>query len=205
LNIDNHTSLLLIGISGTLALIYTTIALAIIDRVGRLKPLIIGALGCGSAMLVNAVLSSYFPATSNNSNALRAQVAMNFVIQFFFVALGVISWVYPSEIFPTEIRAKGNAISTFTNWATGLIFAQVSPIALGKIGFNYFYLFFAFNVIAATCFYCFYVETKGYTLEQLGEIFGDNLALSGDLNTDDIPVKPETIVVETLMLDQGSK
>lgn len=124
-------------------------------------------------MLVNAVLSGYFPSTSNNHNALRAQVAMNFVIQFFFVALGVISWVYPSEIFPTEIRAKGNAISTFTNWTTGLIFAQASPVALSNIGFKYFYVFFVLNMIAAACFYLFYVETKGYSLEQLNEVFGD--------------------------------
>ena len=132
-------------------------------------------------MLVNAVLSRYFPADSGNTNALRAQVAMNFVIQFFFVALGVISWVYPSEIFPTEIRAKGNALATCTNWCTGLIFAQVSPIALANIGFNYFYVFFATNMVAATCFYFFYVETKGYTLEGLNELFGDAQAPTKDM------------------------
>jgi MFS family permease len=173
LNIGTQESLLIIGISGSLALIYTTVALALIDRVGRIKPLIVGALGCGFAMLVNAVLSDYFPADSGNHNALRAQVAMNFIIQFFFVPLGVISWVYPAEIFPTEVRAKGNALATLVNWSTNLLFAQVSPIALGQIGFRYFYVFFAFNMVSATCFFFFYPETKGYTLEEVNQLFGD--------------------------------
>ncbi len=133
----------------------------------------IGALGCGFALLVTAVLSQYYaPGPNSNQNALRAQVAMNFVINFFFVALGVISWVYPSEIFPTELRAKGNSATTFVNWGTGLIFAQVSPIALGQIGFKYFYVFFVLDMIAAACFAAFYPETKGITLEQMDAVFG---------------------------------
>jgi MFS family permease len=153
--------------------VYCTFALAFLDKVGRVKPLVIGALGCGFALLVNAVLSQYFQlGQSQNSNALRAQVAMNFVINF-FVALGVISRVYPSEIFPTEIRAKGNSVTTFVNWSTGLIFAQVSPIALGNIGFKYFYVIFGFDMIAAGCFTFLYPETKRVTLEQMDEVFGD--------------------------------
>jgi MFS family permease len=176
LKITTKTSLRIIGINGTLALLYTTITLACIDRVGRVKPMFLGALGCGVAMLVEAILSTYFPgATSSNSNALRARVPMAFVIGFFFVGLGVNSWVYPSEIFPTNIRAKGNYVTTFTNGTTGLVFAQISPTALGNIGFKYFYVFFAFNMISATCFYCFYPETKGLTLEQLDSLFGDQL------------------------------
>lgn len=54
-----------------------------------------------------------------------------------------------------------------------LLFAQCSPIALGKIGFNYFYFFFVFNLISGICYIFFYPETKGRTLEQMDEIFGD--------------------------------
>lgn len=54
-----------------------------------------------------------------------------------------------------------------------LLFAQCSPIALGNIGFNYFYAFFIFNLVSAFCYLFFYPETKGCTLEQMDEIFGD--------------------------------
>lgn len=71
---------------------------------------------------------------------------------------------YPAEIFPVEVRALGNAITTFTNWTVNLIFAQFSPQALTAIGFRYFYVFFVFNVIAMLCYIFFYPETKVRTL-----------------------------------------
>jgi hypothetical protein len=83
--------------------------------------------------------------------------------------------VYPAEIFPVEVRALGNALTTFTNWTVNLIFAQFTPDALSAVEFKYFYLFFALNLIAAVCYYFFYPETKGRTLEQIDELFGDQL------------------------------
>jgi putative flippase GtrA len=145
---------------------------------GRVKPLIASAVGCGLALVINAVLSQYFVIkgeTSTNANALRSMVAMNFVFSLFFTMTGIVSWVYPAEIFPMEIRAKGNSLSTLTNWCLNLLFAQISPIALGQVGFRFFYAFFVFNVVAALCYIFFYPETKGKTLEQMDELFGDQL------------------------------
>ena len=119
LGISTGTSLIIVGIAGVLSIIYCAAGLYLLDRVGRIKPLIFSAIGCGLALLVNAVLSQYFVVDSggltSNSNALRAMAAMNFVFSFFFTFTGIISWVYPAEIFPIEIRAKGNSISALTN------------------------------------------------------------------------------------------
>lgn len=41
------------------------------------------------------------------------------------------------------------------------------------MGFNYFYFFFAFNLISGICYALFYPETKGKTLEQMDQLFGD--------------------------------
>jgi hypothetical protein len=100
---------------------------------------------------------------------------MNFVFSLFFTMTGITSWVYPAEIFPAEIRARGNSISTFTNWSLNLVFAQCAPIALAKLGFKFFYFFFAFNLVALACYVLVYPETKGRTLEQLDEVFGDQV------------------------------
>ncbi|KAL6414201.1 hypothetical protein AUP68_00719 [Ilyonectria robusta] len=88
---------------------------------------------------------------------------------------GIISWVYPAEIFPIEIRAKGNSIATFVNWSLNLVFAQVSPIAFTAMGFRYFFIFFVFNIIAALAYIFLYPETSGRTLEQMDELFGDQI------------------------------
>jgi MFS family permease len=171
LGIDNHTSLMIIGISGALSIVYCTIGLGLLDRVGRVKPLIVSAVGLALALVVNAALSQHYDAT--NTNQLRAMVAMNFVFSLFYTPLGIISWVYRAEIFPVDIRNQGNSITTFTNWTINLIFAQFSPSALTNIGFRYFYVFFVFNLIAMLCYIFFYPETKGKTLEQMDEMFGD--------------------------------
>lgn len=173
LGIGVHTSLMIIGISGALSIVYCTIGLWVLDKVGRVKPLIISAIGLGSALLVNAVQAQYI--NPDNANQLRSMVAMNFVFTLFYTPLGIISWVYPAEIFPVEVRALGNAITTFTNWVVNLVFAQFTPTALTKIGFRYFYVFFAFNLISLLCFWFFYPETKGRTLEQMDVLFGDQL------------------------------
>ena len=101
LGIDTGTSLKIIGISGSLSIIYCVIGLYLLDKVGRIKPLIISAIGMASALLVNSVLSKYYVLSNNdnpNGNALRAMVAMNFVFSFFFTMIGIISWVYPAEV-----------------------------------------------------------------------------------------------------------
>ncbi|KAL3471150.1 general substrate transporter [Aspergillus californicus] len=173
LGIDNHTSLMIIGISGALSIVYTSFGLYLVDKVGRIKPLIVSALFMAIALLINAIEGQYMD--MNNPDQLRSMVAMNFVFSLFYTPLGIISWVYPAEIFPVEVRALGNALTTFTNWAVNLIFAQFTPNALDTVGFKYFYVFFALNIIAATCYYFFYPETKGRTLEQIDELFGDQL------------------------------
>jgi MFS family permease len=179
LGIDTGTALKIIGISGSLSIVYCAVGLWLLDRIGRVKPLIFSATGCGLALVVNAVLSQYFVADATghdaNENALRAMVAMNFVFSFFFTMTGIISWVYPAEIFPLEIRAKGNSLSTLVNWSLNLVFAQVSPIALADIGFKFFYFFFAFNIVAAFCYILFFPETKGKTLEAMDQLFGDQI------------------------------
>jgi putative flippase GtrA len=91
----------IIGISGTLSIVYCAIGLYILDKIGRIKPLIVSAAGMAAALLVNSVLSKYYVLTDNpnpNNDALRAMVAMNFVFSLFFTMIGIISWVYPAEV-----------------------------------------------------------------------------------------------------------
>ncbi|KAF2448763.1 general substrate transporter [Karstenula rhodostoma CBS 690.94] len=171
LGVSARESLMIVGISGALSIVWCTIGLGIVDKFGRIKPLMISALGLATALLVNAVQGQYLD--PSNGPQLRSMVAMNFLFSFFYTPLGIISWIYPAEIFPVEIRAQGNAITTFTNWTVNLIFAQFSPQALTSLEFKYFYVFFCFNVIAFLCYWFFYPETKGKTLEQMDELFGD--------------------------------
>jgi len=57
LGINNSTSLMIIGISGSLSIVYCTIGLWALERFGRVKPLIISAAGLGAALVFNAAMS----------------------------------------------------------------------------------------------------------------------------------------------------
>jgi hypothetical protein len=100
---------MIVGISGALSIVWCSIGLVLVEKVGRVKPLLISAAGLATALLINAVQGQYFD--PNNGAQLRSMVAMNFLFSFFYTPLGIISWVYPAEIFPVECRARGNAIT----------------------------------------------------------------------------------------------
>lgn len=84
---------MIIGISGALSIVYCSIGLYLVDRVGRVKPLFVSAIFLGAALLVNAVQAQYMD--QSNANQLRSMVAMNFVFSLFYTPVGIISWVCP--------------------------------------------------------------------------------------------------------------
>jgi hypothetical protein len=101
LGITTRESLLIIDTNGVLAIVYCTTGLALLDRVGRIKPLIVSAAGLATALLINAIQGQYF--NTDNAAQMRSMAAMNFLFSFFYTPLGIISWVYPAEIFPVEV------------------------------------------------------------------------------------------------------
>ncbi|KAL2824023.1 hypothetical protein BDW59DRAFT_180409 [Aspergillus cavernicola] len=128
LGIEIGTLLKIIGILGSLSIVYCAISLWLLDKVGRIQP------------------SSFSPSAWH--------LPFYFVFSFFFTMIGIISWVYPAEIFPAEICTRGNSLLTVTNWSLNLVFAQCAPIALlENLGFPFLYFPFAWNLIAAVCYF----------------------------------------------------
>ncbi|KAG5296671.1 sugar transporter [Histoplasma ohiense] len=174
LGFSTSRSLMIIGISGALAQTWNTLCLFLLDQVGRRKLLIPSLLGMGATLCVEATLSHYFdPDSSTNAHALRSAVAMYFVFSLFFTPLGVLSWIYPAEIFSTPIRARGTSVSTFVNWSFNLLFAQCAPIGLSRLEYRFFYFFMAFNWVGAAMVWLWYPETVGKTLEEVEDVFRD--------------------------------
>lgn len=122
---------------GALGFVFTVFWICVFDRVGR-RPVMIGcSILIGAGLLVQAVLSQIYATKADpNPNALRAQVAMFYIFNLGFSAIGALAWLIPAEMLPLSIRAKGNSISVAVNYAAGIVVAQVSPIALTAIGFK---------------------------------------------------------------------
>ncbi|KAJ5661087.1 uncharacterized protein N7484_000459 [Penicillium longicatenatum] len=123
-----------------------------------------------------SVLSAVYQGKAHpNANALRAEVAMFFLFQLAFVAVGMLAWLIPPEMCPMAIRAKVNSVSVSVNNISGLIVAQVGPIGLGGIGFKFFYVFVALNIVGVVFYLLFIPETSGLTLEEMDVQFGDQI------------------------------
>lgn len=141
------------------------------DRIGRKKPLIIGAVMMAISLLVLVVLIKTIQ--PGNSNGFRAIIAMIFLIVFWYNPMGTICWTYLGEVFPFAIRAKGGSIAAICNWVNSTAVAQASPTALDTLKENYYFVFIACNIASALVFYFFFPETNGRTLEKIDEVFGD--------------------------------
>ncbi|EJF64770.1 general substrate transporter [Dichomitus squalens] len=178
LGLSAGQSLLVQGIYGAVGPITNFFFITLIlDTVGRKKPLMFGA---GSFVVtysvLTAIVASFPPDESTNLAAQRAGIAMIFLTSIFFsLSFGPVSWVLASEVFPTRTRSIGTSVATCANWAFNVLFSQVSNIAITNISWRYYLVFIVLNAIDFIIIGLFFPETKGLTLEQMAELFGDEV------------------------------
>jgi MFS family permease len=89
----------------------------------------------------------------------------------FASTMGVVVWVFLSEMFPNSIRSRGTAISSFAVWVANCATAFLFPIVMGNIGTAPVFGFYCLATLISFFFYWRYlVETKGKSLEELEAI-----------------------------------
>ena len=71
-------------------------------------------------------------------------VCMIAFIALHAIGSGTIIWVFISEIFPTEVRAKGQSLGSFTHWIFAACLTLLFLIAIGAFDAGYIFGFFAF-------------------------------------------------------------
>lgn len=89
----------------------------------------------------------------------------------FATTWGPTSWAYPAEIFPSKVRAKAVSLATAANWFWNMILAFAVPPLLWAINWKMYMIFTAFNGAACIHMTLMAPETKGYTLEEMDEVF----------------------------------
>lgn len=159
------TSLLQSISIGLTNMIFTLLAISVIDKFGRKKLLIIGSIG----MAISLALVAWTFYTQDFGGYLVMFCLVGF-IAFFAFSQGAVIWVFISEIFPNSVRAKGQALGSFTHWIMAAIISWTFPIFAesstmgGAYAFTLFsvmmliHLFFAWKVLP---------ETKGKSLEEI--------------------------------------
>ncbi|KEZ46555.1 hypothetical protein SAPIO_CDS0350 [Scedosporium apiospermum] len=169
--------LLISGLYGSVAPVACFISLFFVDKIGRKKILVTSSgLLCISYTIIT-ILAAVFPARPGfptNEAAQRGLIACIFAVSANYSALlGPMTWIVPPEVFTTELRAKANAVVQVIHYSISLVITQCSPIALAAVGWKYYILFILTNFLCTIVFAFAYPETKGKSLEEIADIFGD--------------------------------
>ncbi|MDO8930552.1 MAG: sugar porter family MFS transporter, partial [Bacteroidota bacterium] len=160
---SNDSALFQTILIGGTNLIFTLVAMVLIDRLGRKLLIIIGSTGM---MLTLAGLSAlYF---TNQTSGVLVLVFILGYIAFFAASLGPALWVVAAELFPNRLRSKGMSIAIVSLWIACTVVTIVFPIMLEKLSGGITFLIFALICLANLLYVLKYVpETKGKTLEEL--------------------------------------
>ena len=169
---SNDTSMAQSVILGVTNLIFTLLAMTIIDKVGRKKLLLVGQLG----MVVVLGLFGYGLLTGNIHGYWLVALLVAY-IAFFAASQGVVIWVLLSEMFPNVIRSRGASIGSFANWVISAGLNFLFPLTIGffgttqaaqQMGMSYAFIFLAvLTFIGFVYLRKNIIETKGKTLEQI--------------------------------------
>jgi len=158
-----HSSLLsTVGI-GMINFIFTLLAINIIDKVGRRVLMLIGSFGLIASLFLVA-----FTFYTKNFSGFAIPVYIMLFIAFFAFSQGAVIWVFISEIFPNQVRAKGQTLGSSTHWIMAALIAFSFPFFAEKLGGATTFCFFGTMMVLQLIFvWRMMPETKGKSLEQI--------------------------------------
>lgn len=173
-----QTSLITTGIN----VVFTIVAIALVDRVGR-KPLLL--VGSAGMVLTLATLTWIFGTAPVNGDGqpvladgpdIVALIAFNTYVAFFAATWGPVVWVLLGEMFPNRIRATALAVAASAQWIANFLVSTSFPELAGiSLGLAYG-IFTVFAVLSIPFVMKYIRETRGVSLEDMGELEGARAA-----------------------------
>jgi len=162
--LDSSAALLSSAGIGLVNLISTLLGILLIDRVGRKKLMLIGSIGYIISLF--AVSWAFF------SNA-DGMIVVFFIFLFIVshaIGQGAVIWVYIAEIFPNNVRAKGQSMGCGTHWIAAAVITLLMPYFLSRFETYSIFGFFGIIMILQLLFVIFVMpETKGKSLESISQ------------------------------------
>jgi sugar porter (SP) family MFS transporter len=153
-------------IIGFVNLLFTMAALVVIDHFGRKKLMLVGSIGYIVSLAV--VAWGFYSGTGGWI------VLVGFVV---FIAAhafgqGAVIWVFISEIFPNSLRARGQALGSFTHWIMAALISQSFPVFAVQLGWRVFAIYGLCMVGQLIWVLVAMPETKGVPLEEIQKKLG---------------------------------
>ena len=149
-------------ITGSINLLFTLVAMALVDKIGRKALMLIGSGGLAVIYTIIGIL--YKTGVQGTPLLILVLVA----IACYAMTLAPVVWVVLSEIFPNKFRGTAMAIATFALWTANWALAFFFPIVNARIRISGSFFLFAAICLAGLIFIYFRLtETKGKTLEEI--------------------------------------
>jgi len=151
---------------GVTNLVFTLVAMSLIDKLGRKTLLLIGSVGM--AICLGGVGMVFY--SEQHQNLLI--VFLVAYIACFAISIGAVIWVYISEVFPNRVRSKGQSLGSSAHWIMNAIISGLFPVMAAQSRAFPFMFFSAAMVVYFFIVLFTYTETKGITLEEMQHKLG---------------------------------
>ena len=160
------SALLASVIIGITNLIFTFVGMAMVDKAGRRFLLLVGIAGMGISMTLVG-----FCMQSDMISAKWTLLWIMTYIASFAMSIGVVIWVYLSEIYPTRVRGQALSVATMVLWLGNVILTQLFPIMMERFSGGTFYIFSFICLLAFIFTWTMVKETRGVSLEEIEKIW----------------------------------
>lgn len=155
-------------IIGITNLVFTMAAMTVIDHFGRKKLMLVGSIGY--ILSLSAAAYSFYTGTGGTLLLISLMV---FIASHAF-GQGAVIWVFISEIFPTAVRARGQALGSFTHWIMAAGISWTFPMIAAQSG-GHTFAFYALCMVGQLLWVISVMpETKGISLERIQQKLGIN-------------------------------
>ncbi|GAA5940153.1 hypothetical protein JCM1841_005965 [Sporobolomyces salmonicolor] len=149
----------------------SVIGVCIVNRVKR-RHLLMGT--WFALILVNiafTITAAEYQKTGSKAAGIANVVFLWFYDGVFFIVCGPLFFSYQVECLSYAMRAKGMIVWGIANKIISIFNAYVNSIALGRIGYKYYIVYTCILTVQLCLMYLICVETSGYTLEEIAQVF----------------------------------
>src|SRR5699024_3171153 len=151
----------------TVNVIFTIVAIMIIDKIDRKKLLVTGNIGMVGSLVIMAGLI-WTIGLGSTVGAWIIVACLSLFIIFFAFTWGPVLWVMLPELFPMRARGAATGIAALALSIGSLLVAQFSPLLTEVMAIEQVFLIFAVIGVGALIFVVKYLpETRGRSLEEI--------------------------------------
>jgi MFS transporter, SP family, xylose:H+ symportor len=167
-----ESALLQTVVVGGTNLLFTVAAMVLIDRFGRRRLMIVGSVGYILSLATTAGAFYLYGTAFTSTGSVVVLASLLVFIASHAFGQGAVIWVFISEIFPNRVRARGQALGSFTHWVMAAVISWTFPMIAETSGGHAFAFYAVMMVLQLVWVLRVMPETKGVPLEDIQKRLG---------------------------------